>query len=252
MGTRRNVRQPRAAYTLMEVVVALGIAVLILYGLYTAVDVQLRYAQSGRSVVELATLARALAARIAQDISPSIGLPDPGIYRQSQSQSGAGTSGGQGTRVTAQSRAQQQQQQQQNTTTNNTSNTTNASGTGTDTTGSTTTADLSTVLAVIGNESSLTLYVSRVPRELLGGTTVAGAGTGTGDDAGDIVSDQRCIVYWLGGGADSPLGLCRQEIPQATTTADANVLAQGTADEAKFIIAEEVRGLTFSYYDGTN
>src|SRR6266540_1778072 len=85
---------PRAAFTLLELVLALGIGLLILYALYLAISVQLRFAESGRAAVEQATLARSLTARIASDIAPSVGTPEPGRYRAyGQNEAGASGSG---------------------------------------------------------------------------------------------------------------------------------------------------------------
>src|SRR5437660_1385243 len=79
----------RAAFTLLEVLLAMAIASLLLYALYTAVDIQLRHTQEARDVVEQSQLARALLRRIANDITPSLAPSLP----QSATQ---GTSGGGG------------------------------------------------------------------------------------------------------------------------------------------------------------
>src|SRR5438105_10290523 len=75
---RREARQ-RRAFTLLEVLLATAIGVLLLAGLYVAVDIQLRHAQIARDVVEESTLARALFARISSDIGQNLGpvLPAP-------------------------------------------------------------------------------------------------------------------------------------------------------------------------------
>src|SRR5947209_18191278 len=69
----------RRAFTLLEVLLATAIGVLLLAGLYVAVDVQLGHAQIARDVVEESTLARALFARISSDIGQNLGpvLPAP-------------------------------------------------------------------------------------------------------------------------------------------------------------------------------
>ena len=55
-------------FTLIEVLLSLGLAALVLVALATAVDVHLRCVQSGRTHVEEAQLARALLHRIADDL----------------------------------------------------------------------------------------------------------------------------------------------------------------------------------------
>ncbi len=62
----------RSAYTLLEVLLALGIATLLLAGLYVSMDVQLSLAEAGRERVDESSLARALLNRIAGDIAPSL------------------------------------------------------------------------------------------------------------------------------------------------------------------------------------
>src|SRR5438105_831956 len=96
MRQRSSRRRPaaRAAFTLLEVLLASAIGLLILYGVYLAINIQLRYAESGRAQVEQATLARSLVARISGDITPSVGQPDPSRYRPG-GQAG-GQSGGSG------------------------------------------------------------------------------------------------------------------------------------------------------------
>src|SRR3954454_8013063 len=86
-------RRPRgrAGFTLLEVLLSSAIGVLLLSGLYVAVNVQLRHAQAGRDLVERGTLARGLLARIANDISPTLAPAMPASSSQSSSSS-AGTS----------------------------------------------------------------------------------------------------------------------------------------------------------------
>lgn len=61
-------RVRRAAYTLLEVLLAIGIGLLLIAALYVALDVQMRYMQAGRNAVAEAQLARGLLARVGADI----------------------------------------------------------------------------------------------------------------------------------------------------------------------------------------
>src|SRR5260221_8034480 len=63
----------RPGYTLLEVILAMAIAIMMLAALYVALDVQLRDMQEGRDRVEKSTVARALFNRISSDLSPSLG-----------------------------------------------------------------------------------------------------------------------------------------------------------------------------------
>ncbi len=232
----------RPAYTLLEVMVAMSIAVLLMGGLYVAVDVQLRQVQTGRSVVDQSSLARALLNRMASDIAPNIRPVEP------NRSASAGTSGTGGAAAPTAG-------------TTPTTPTTNATGTGgTGASGSappattTTTPTTSTLglngavtfnLGVQGDASTLTLYVSRVPREM---SYVAGGLNTDLPGTAPVVSDLRRITYWLG-----PHGLARHEVKVATgeEITDADILPPDVADDPARVVAEEVRDLRFSYWDGS-
>jgi prepilin-type N-terminal cleavage/methylation domain-containing protein len=62
----------RPGYTLLEVLLALAIALLLMGGLYVAMDIQVRLAQAGRMRVDESTLARAVLARVAADVSATL------------------------------------------------------------------------------------------------------------------------------------------------------------------------------------
>src|SRR6478672_3210091 len=94
-------RRKRPAYTLLEILLALAIAVILLAALYSAVGYQLRQAQSGRDVTAQTTLSRSIVARIESDVTSSLALSDPARFRnqsknaqsQQAQQSGQATSG---------------------------------------------------------------------------------------------------------------------------------------------------------------
>jgi hypothetical protein len=81
----------------------------------------------------------------------------------------------------------------------------------------------------------LTIYVTRVPREVL-----VPAAQQTGNPS--ITSDLRQITYWMSGG-----GLYRRELLQPTSD-DA---ASTPPDDPQYLLAPEVRDVSFRYYDGT-
>lgn len=89
------------------------------------------------------------------------------------------------------------------------------------------------------------LYVSQQPREVY-------AAAGVDPSTLPLVSDQRRITYWLAGGAGSPLGLARQEVKLVSSDPLMSVMPPGIPDEASFVIAEEVKSLSFRYYDGSS
>jgi prepilin-type N-terminal cleavage/methylation domain-containing protein len=220
----------RPAFTLLEVMLAMAIGVFLLAALYVAVDVQLRHAQIGREIVEQSTLARALLTRMGNDISPSVAPALPANTATSSSSSSS--SGG--------------------TTSSTTSSTGSTGTTGTGTSSSSTTSSPATSvngaiqfnLGVQGDTSRLILSISRVPRELN-----FTPDTTTNPDSQPGVCDLRRITYWLAGGGGTPLGLARQEL-KLVTSDDANDVPPDVPDEASYVIADEVKSLTFSYFDG--
>jgi prepilin-type N-terminal cleavage/methylation domain-containing protein len=221
----------RSGFTLLEVILAATIAVLLLGGLYVAVDMQLRYAQVTRDRVEHSTVVRSVMNRIENDVSLVVGLSDPARYRRTPSTgggSGNGTGGGN----------------------NNTNGTGTGTGTGTgassDSSGGTTSGigDAVTLpLGVMGDSETLHLFVSRFPREAYANADSLNA---TG------VSDLRRISYWVVGGSGTPLGLARQEVLAATSDDALNNLPPGIENENQYVLAEEVRAIRFSYFDGSD
>ncbi len=223
-------RQSRPAFTLLEVLLATAIGVLLMSALYVAVDVQLRHAQAARDLVEHGTLARALFVRIASDITPTMA---PALPSTSTSSGGGGAAAGSST-------------------------TTDTSSSGTATTGTTDSNSSSTTAAstestfnvgVLGDSSRLILCMSRSPREL-------DVGVDAGVDLENLpfVSDIRRITYWLVGGEEVPLGLARQEINLVASDDLMSALPPDVPDDPTYgvrLLAEEVKSLTFSYWDGT-
>jgi hypothetical protein len=67
------------------------------------------------------------------------------------------------------------------------------------------------------------------------------------NDAAPVVGDIRRITYWLTEG-----GLARQELKIITSDDVANLMPPGLPDEGQYVIAEEVRGVKFEYFDGTD
>jgi prepilin-type N-terminal cleavage/methylation domain-containing protein len=65
----------RRGYTLLEVVVAMAIALLLAAALYISLEVELKSIQSGRDVVAEAQLARGLLNRIAADVRACLAMP---------------------------------------------------------------------------------------------------------------------------------------------------------------------------------
>lgn len=244
----------RGGYTLLEVLLAMAISVLLLGALYVAVDNQLRLAKAGREVVEQATLARALFAHIQNDIASSTNLADAARYRvkSSPSTSGASTppsAGGMGPGGGSPTTSPPTPGAGGGASSPAPANGGTSSSTGTG--AGSTSSSSSTVppagvsgntmqpLGVQGDASTLHLFASKVPREVWG----------TSDGDTPVVSDLRRISYWLVEAGDTQ-GLARQEIKVATSQ-EAATLPPGIDNEASYLIADEVRSVSFSYFDGT-
>jgi prepilin-type N-terminal cleavage/methylation domain-containing protein len=190
----------RTGFTLLEMLLTSGIALLLMAGLYVAMEVNLNYAAAGREVVDQAELARALLAHITADIQGAL------------------------TPITA------------------TKSTSAAPGT---VIGEDLPVSLSTVtplnMGVVGDSTRLTLYVSRIPKWTV---TVANS-----DQEGAIVSDLRRITYWLSQAGDG--GLAKQDTVRVTADFDSDPLPPGVPNEERHIMASEVVGMAFRYFDGT-
>lgn len=83
----------RKGFTLLEVILAVTIALLLLGGLYVAMDAQLRQMEEGRDIVENSSTARQLFVRITQDLTPSVGALQPVSTSSSSSTSSSASTG---------------------------------------------------------------------------------------------------------------------------------------------------------------
>jgi prepilin-type N-terminal cleavage/methylation domain-containing protein len=215
----------RPAFTLLEVVLATAIGVILLAALYTAMGLQLRYAKAGRDVVEKGNLVRSLMARIRNDITQNLG-PQNMSAGSSAAASSAGAGAGSPSTTSPDPSGG-----------SNTSNNQTPAATAIST-------QITFNLGVQGDASRLILYVSRVPREAL----LVNNASGDVVAANPGISDLRRITYWLAHEG----GLAWQEVLQVTSDEAMNVLPPNVPNETNFVIADEVKSLAFSYFDGTN
>ena len=242
----RRPRRHRAGFTLLEVVLATGIAVLLLGALYVAVDMQLRFAQDSRDMLQESTLSRALFERMDADASQVVTLADPGRYRLGASVTGTSLAGatadtGANSTPTTSSGAASSSSSATGASSSSSSSSSASSSSSTDD------AATSVVLplGVAGDSQTLHLFVSRVPREALATLNDPNA-------TPPVVSDLRRVSYWLAGGDGSPAGLARQEIPLVSSDDALQNLPPGIDNETSYVIADEVRSVQFQYFDGTD
>jgi len=226
---------PRGGFTLLEVLLASAIAVLLMAGLYVAMEVQLRQAQEARAVVDEATVVRSVVNRISSDLAPSL---TPGGGRTQSNSAGGGSAAsaggmGQGGSSTPGSSTPG-------------SSPTGSAGAGTTGSGGNTdTQTQDSVLSnflfgagVVGDNKRLTIYVSRVP----------GAAPNSSDSSGDapMPSDLWMVVYGI---ADNG-SLTRQETPWLTSDDALNLVDLDSSNVPKYVI-EEVVDIDFQYWDGS-
>jgi prepilin-type N-terminal cleavage/methylation domain-containing protein len=194
----------RSGFTLLELLLASGIALLLMAGLYVAMDVNLNYAAAGREVVDQSQLARTLLNRIATDVA---GALSPITATKSVSSTSA--------TVVAEEGAVSF------------------------------TAVTPLNMGVVGDSTLLTLYVSRVPKW---GPGIEHAVATEQQPFG--ISDLRRITYWLSAVGDG--GLARQDIDRVTADSGEDTqLPPGLPNEERLIIAPEVVGIAFRYFDGS-
>jgi type II secretory pathway component PulJ len=193
------IRRPRRpGFTLLEIILALGIGLVLMFALFVMLNSQLSHSQAGRESIQEATLARAILTRISNDVAGSLGPYDP---RQA---------------------------------------TEAASGSDQEASAVTTTTETGTFnVGIQGDTKRLLLAVGRVPRELLGPEKLR-----ADVSALPKVSDLRRITYWVVEGQ----GLARQEVTRVTSE-ELDEIPPDVNDPGKYIIAPEVKSISFQYWD---
>jgi hypothetical protein len=220
MTPARKIR--RSAYTLLEMALALAIALIILGAVYEFLNRQLALGEIGRDMSEESALARALLDQMATDISGNLGGYDPMQATSDGSQSGSATTTSSST---------------PSTTTPSTSSTAQA-------TTQSTAAPFN--LGISGTDSCLILTSSRVPRELVAYDKLQ-------LDSSQLtpVSDIRRISYWFLNAGGTGSGLAKQEVVSATGS-DLQETPPDVSNAANLVIAPEVKNVLFEYFDGTD
>jgi prepilin-type N-terminal cleavage/methylation domain-containing protein len=222
----------RGGFTLLEVLLASAIGVMLLAGLYVAVDVQLHQMHLARRTGELSVLADQLLSKIARDLSGQLAPVLPAATASSSTAGGSTSSSGSSTSGTSGS-----------------GSTSGSTGTSSGGASSSSTATTGTVITfnngILGDNADLIITSSRVPQENLKPEVL-----NTGNQIYGT-SDVSRVMYWMAGG---DAGLARFELKTVT---DPNQLAYcalppAVPDETSYIIAPEVKSIQFQYFDGAN
>jgi hypothetical protein len=208
-------------------ILALAIGLVLMIALYNVISMQVQQAQGGRLVLQEATLARSILTRMTNDILCNLGPVNQ--FVQPATTTTASTTTG----TTASS-----------TTSSSSSSSTPAASSSSGTTSST----LVFNNGVYGTNTVMILVVSKVPREL--NLTGVLGNTGTVDPTQQAtVCDLRRISYWME--TSGPTGLARQEVLQATSN-DLTNIPPVVPNPTSYIIAPEVKDVTFQFFDGVN
>ena len=231
-------------FTLIEVLVAVGTALMLLTAVYAAIDMHWRYENAGQLEMKRGQVARAVFARLSTDIrSVQYVASDPETAVLDDSEESEDTEGTDDAEV--------------------------------DDSGTATSSDLSQLnsLGVIGTATRLTLHVNKPvpPRRFA---------VSDDDDSLFIESEQRSVTWFLAdlsGGelegmaaarfsddpaiiaagliddqADGPLGLGRADVDRLAGTISAPSDTEILMAEAAEFLAPEVVSLTFRYFDGVD
>ncbi|MBX9681206.1 MAG: prepilin-type N-terminal cleavage/methylation domain-containing protein [Gemmataceae bacterium] len=225
----------RSGFTLLEMVLALSIGVALLGALYLTMDSQLRMVDAGRDALDEASVARAIFARIQQDMTACLGARDPRLLPDMAAPAVDPAASNAAASDAAADPA---------------ATTDPAAATGSSsTTPPPSTTPMSTITTggrlfnygIRGDAASLNLSSSRVPRELVGRDKLQ-----LSPGSLPKVSDLRRVVYWYVEGK----GLARRESSNATGD-DIDLQPGDLADAEPYIIAPEVQSLSLQYFDGS-
>ena len=260
-GTRRGMRSGRAGrrgFTLLEVLLALGLTLVVLMAVGMAVDFFIRGIETSRAAVEEAQLARALLSRIAEDLRSAVRY-DPINAEQllsgdTSSLSGSGSGGSGGTYSTPSSLPSPPSGSPSAAPPSSQS----TADTGSVESGDTSAVDTNSTTpralpGLYGTRTELQVDVARLPRLDQYNYDLMPVGDSL---VVDRLSDVKTVTYYVldAAGGETSLGqprrgLVRAELDRAVTAYAAET---GSLDPALEFepIAPEVAAVEFEYFDG--
>lgn len=220
----------RAAFTLLEVILALTLAVFLLGAIFTAMDQSWKMSASGREEMERSQLARALLRKISLDIRSIAYVPPPttdstGATGSSTTSGGSSSSSG-GTTAAAASAA-------------------GASSTSTSTASEPTEPSPKSI-GIRGNAQRVEMHISRARRDLEFSAQV------DGNKLQSRTSDLRAVTYQLSiAGSGAPLvGLIRTEGDRMAVQQVEEKGGAAASMSAQQALSPEVNYLHFRFFDG--
>lgn len=263
-----------SGFTLLELILALGLASLLLAALYTALQMHWSSSALGHVEMERSQVARALFRRIETDIR-SVVFRDAALTSSTESSSSSTGSTSSGSTSTDSSTGASSSTDSGGSTSSGstgtggsaTSATTGSTGSSSSTT--TTTENYSTQkTGLFGDEQSLIVHVSLPSRaSSLGAAAVSTNTAATDETAGYVGSDMQSIGYFMAGSSStlaqqlsgslsSPLGQStglarlqgdRMAMQAADESGDLSSMASGVK-----LLAPEVASISFEYFDGVS
>jgi len=224
---------PRGGFTLIELLLSVAICMVLLGGLYFAVDIQVKTTRTGREVVDEAMLARAVLELIARDVESTITLNHPFKFRkgnatfasnsssddtssQSDSSSGSDSSGSAGT------------------------SSSDSSGSSSDSSQETAGSSVYLPPGVVGFPDALNLYSRKAP-------VVTDSKNSIGAPGGQ--GDLRRVCYYMARVGTPEEALVRYEVSQPLSQEGLNIGLMPQDDTAP-VVAEEIRAVRFQYHSG--
>lgn len=273
-GPQTHRERPQAVlssdgYTLLELLLALGMTVVLLGVLFTSLDLYWRFSLSGQEEISRSQIARAVFNRISHDMRSTIYRPKPKTSSANDSTTtsdDAATGSNTGTSSSG-------NQSASNTSTNSTSGSTGSGTTQNQSTNSSAssnsgTSSMSTVptepmlltdaysgpaLGIFGDESSIVMHVAKPDRLQRGAADVAGSPYSS--------SDLKAVAYYLGDGSGSLAtmfglmtggspGLTRMSADRLSLSLAGTTTDLVTAASKPELLAPEIDTMSFSYFDG--
>lgn len=265
---------PRHGFTLLEIVLALGLASLLLAALYTALQMHWSSSSLGQVEMERSQVARALFRRIETDLRSVVfrdtaltSSTDDGSSSSSTStSSGSTSSGSTSTGASGSTSGSSDSTSSGSSGSSATGSSSSSTGTSTSTT-STTTENYSTQkTGMFGDSQTIVAHVSLPGRAT--DQSAAASGSTNGVSAGYVSSDMQSVAYFLLGSnstlaqqlsssLNSPFGkqatgLARlQGDRMAMQAADESGDLSSMASSVK-LLAPEVASISFEYFDGVS
>jgi len=256
-------------FTLLELLLALGMTVVLLGVLFTSLDLYWRFSLSGQEEVSRSQIARAVFNRISHDMRSTIYRPKPKTSSANDSTTNSDDSAAGSNSGTSSNGNQSTSNAQTSSTSGGTgSGTTQNQAANSSTNSSSGTSSMSTVptepmlltdaysgpaLGIFGDESSIVMHVAKPDRVQRGAADVAGSAYSS--------SDLKAVAYYLGDGSGSlatmfglmtggNAGLTRMSADRLSLSLAGTNTDLVTAASKPELLAPEIDSMSFSYFDG--